>query len=99
MRSAGSTSRCGTSAASSKACRSTRCSAARKRKRVETYASLLQYGGAVEHVRRNIARALERGYRHIKLHERTADSVAAAREVAGPGHPDHGRHQLRLDAG
>src|SRR5712672_2333504 len=58
-----------------------------KRKRVEAYASLLQYGGSVEHVRRNVARALERGYRHIKLHERTADAVAAAREVAGPGIP------------
>ena len=58
-----------------------------KRKRVEAYASLLQYGGAVEHVRRNVARALERGYRHIKLHERTAESVAAARDVAGPGIP------------
>ena len=58
-----------------------------RRKRVETYASLLQYSGAVEHVRRNVARALERGYRHIKLHERTADSVAAAREVAGPDIP------------
>lgn len=55
-----------------------------RRKRVEAYASLLQYGGSVEHVRRNVARALERGYRHIKLHERTADSVAAARDVAGP---------------
>jgi L-alanine-DL-glutamate epimerase-like enolase superfamily enzyme len=58
-----------------------------RRKRVDAYASLLQYGGAVEHVRRNVARALERGYRHIKLHERTADSVAAAREVAGPDIP------------
>jgi L-alanine-DL-glutamate epimerase-like enolase superfamily enzyme len=58
-----------------------------KRKRVEAYASLLQYGGAVEHVRRNTARALERGYRHIKLHERTADAVAAARDVAGPNIP------------
>ena len=58
-----------------------------KRRRVEAYASLLQYGGAVEHVRRNTARALERGYRHIKLHERTADAVAAAREVAGPDIP------------
>src|SRR4029079_2418166 len=55
-----------------------------RRKRVEAYASLLQYGGSVEHVRRNVARALERGYRHLKLHERTADSVAAARDVAGP---------------
>ena len=58
-----------------------------KRKRVEAYASLLQYGGAVGHVRKNVARALERGYRHIKLHERTADAVAAAREVAGPDIP------------
>jgi L-alanine-DL-glutamate epimerase-like enolase superfamily enzyme len=58
-----------------------------KRKRVEAYASLLQYGGSLEHVRRNVRRALERGYRHIKLHERTADSVAAAREVAGPDIP------------
>ncbi|MCC6778717.1 MAG: mandelate racemase/muconate lactonizing enzyme family protein [Hyphomicrobiales bacterium] len=58
-----------------------------RRQRVEAYASLLQYGGSHEHVRRNVARALERGYRHIKLHERTADSVAAAREVAGPNVP------------
>jgi L-alanine-DL-glutamate epimerase-like enolase superfamily enzyme len=58
-----------------------------KRKRVEAYASLLQYGGNVEHVRRNTTRALERGYRHIKLHERTANAAAAARDVAGPGIP------------
>jgi L-alanine-DL-glutamate epimerase-like enolase superfamily enzyme len=58
-----------------------------KHKRVETYASLLQYSGDLEHVRRNVGRALERGYRHIKLHERTADAVAAAREVAGPDIP------------
>ena len=58
-----------------------------KRTRVECYASLLQYSGVVEHVKRNTARALERGYRHIKLHERTAEAVAAAREVTGPGVP------------
>src|SRR5215470_10906399 len=58
-----------------------------RRKRVEAYASLLQYGGAVGHVRKNVARALERGYRHIKLHERTADAVAAARAAAGPDVP------------
>src|SRR5215470_14286075 len=58
-----------------------------KRKRIEAYASLLQYGGSVEHVSRNVARALERGYRHLKLHERTAESVAAARTVAGPNIP------------
>ena len=70
-----------------------------RRKRVEAYASLLQYGGSIEHVRRNVARALERGYRHLKLHERTADSVAAARDGGRAGHPDHGRYQLRLDCG
>ena len=58
-----------------------------KRKRVETYASLLQYSGNVEHVKRNTTRALERGYKHIKLHERTAEAVAASREAAGPGIP------------
>jgi len=58
-----------------------------KRRRIETYASLLQYSGNVEHVKRNTARALERGYKHIKLHERTAEAVAAAREVTGPGIP------------
>jgi L-alanine-DL-glutamate epimerase-like enolase superfamily enzyme len=58
-----------------------------KRKRVETYASLIQYAGNVEHVKRNTARALERGYRHIKLHERTPEAVAAARSVTGPGIP------------
>src|SRR5215831_13495329 len=36
--------------------------AGRRRRRVEAYASLLSYGGSVEHVRRNVARALERGY-------------------------------------
>jgi L-alanine-DL-glutamate epimerase-like enolase superfamily enzyme len=48
-----------------------------KRKRVETYASLIQYAGNVENVKRITARALERGYKHIKLHERTPEAVAA----------------------
>ena len=69
-----------------------------KRDRVEVYASLLAYGGNLEHVKRNTARALERGYRQIKLHEKTTEAVAAARETTGPGHSDHGRHQLRLAA-
>src|SRR5215813_11201615 len=59
----------------------------RQRRRVEAYASLLSYGGSVEHVRRNVTRALERGYRQIKLHERTAETVAATRAVAGPDVP------------
>src|SRR6516164_5449885 len=54
----------------------------RRRRRVEAYASLLSYGGSVEHVRRNVTRALERSYRQIKLHERTADTVAAAMAMA-----------------
>jgi L-alanine-DL-glutamate epimerase-like enolase superfamily enzyme len=58
-----------------------------KRSRVECYASLLQYSGVIEHVKRNTARALERGFRHIKLHERTAEAVAAARDVTGPDIP------------
>jgi L-alanine-DL-glutamate epimerase-like enolase superfamily enzyme len=60
---------------------------ARKRGRVEVYASLLAYGGNIENVKRNTARALERGYRHIKLHEKTTEAVAASREAAGPDIP------------
>jgi L-alanine-DL-glutamate epimerase-like enolase superfamily enzyme len=59
----------------------------RRRQRVAVYASLLRYDGSVELVRRNVARALERGYRQIKLHERTAEAVAATREVTGPDIP------------
>lgn len=58
-----------------------------KRTRVECYASLLQYSGNPEYIKRNTARALERGYRYVKLHERTAAAVAAAREVTGPDIP------------
>ena len=58
-----------------------------KRQRVECYASLLQYYGKPEYIKRNTARALERGFRYIKLHERTAEAVAAAREVTGPDIP------------
>lgn len=58
-----------------------------KRSHVECYASLMQYYGKPEHLKRNTARALERGYRQIKLHERTADAVAIARDVTGPDIP------------
>jgi L-alanine-DL-glutamate epimerase-like enolase superfamily enzyme len=58
-----------------------------KRTRVECYASLLQYSGNSEYIKRNTARALQRGFRYIKLHERTAEAVAAAREVTGPDIP------------
>jgi L-alanine-DL-glutamate epimerase-like enolase superfamily enzyme len=59
----------------------------KKRDRVEVYASLIAYGGNVAHVQRNVARALERGYRQIKLHEKTAEAVAASRETAGADIP------------
>jgi L-alanine-DL-glutamate epimerase-like enolase superfamily enzyme len=58
-----------------------------KRQRVECYASLLQYSGNAEYIKRNCARALERGFRYIKLHEKTAPAVAAAREEIGPDIP------------
>jgi L-alanine-DL-glutamate epimerase-like enolase superfamily enzyme len=58
-----------------------------KRMRIEAYASLLSYAGKVDDVRRNVARALERGHRQIKLHERTPETVAATREVGGPDVP------------
>jgi L-alanine-DL-glutamate epimerase-like enolase superfamily enzyme len=58
-----------------------------KRTRVECYASLLQYYGNPEYLKRNTARALERGYRHIKLHERTPEAVAIARAVTGADIP------------
>src|SRR5205085_3778049 len=53
----------------------------KKRDRVEVYASLLAYGGNIEHVKRNTARALEPGYRASKLHEKTTEAVAATRET------------------
>ncbi len=59
----------------------------KKRDKVEVYASLIAYGGNIEHVKRNVARALERGYRQIKLHEKTTEAVAATRETTGPDIP------------
>ena len=54
-----------------------------KKTRVPAYASLLRIG-TPEHVARVAAGAVERGYRSIKLHERTYEAVAAARAAAGP---------------
>ena len=59
--------------------------------RIPTYASLLRYS-APALVERNAAAAAARGYRHIKLHESTADAVAAARRAVGAEIP------LMLDA-
>jgi L-alanine-DL-glutamate epimerase-like enolase superfamily enzyme len=58
-----------------------------KRQRVECYASLLQYNANPEHLKRNVGRALEQGYRWIKLHERAPEAVAVVREVTGPAFP------------
>lgn len=53
----------------------------RRRDRVPAYASLLRYGDPAL-VRANAARAVARGYRHIKLHEVAVPCIAAAREAA-----------------
>jgi D-galactarolactone cycloisomerase len=53
---------------------------------VPVYASLLRYGTAAL-VERNAAEAIARGYRRIKLHEITVDTVAAARAVCGADLP------------
>jgi L-alanine-DL-glutamate epimerase-like enolase superfamily enzyme len=58
-----------------------------KRTHIACYASLLQYYGDTEHLKRNTTRALERGFRQVKLHERTADAVAVARGAIGPDIP------------
>jgi L-alanine-DL-glutamate epimerase-like enolase superfamily enzyme len=58
-----------------------------KRTQVECYASLMQYNANPEHLKRNTTRALEQGYRWIKLHERTPEAVAVAREAIGPDIP------------
>jgi len=58
-----------------------------RRTRLACYASLMQYYGNAEYLKRNTARALERGYRWIKLHERTPEAVAIARDAVGPDIP------------
>jgi L-alanine-DL-glutamate epimerase-like enolase superfamily enzyme len=50
------------------------------------YASLLRYGSA-KAVARYTEEALQRGYRHIKIHEITLPEIKAARDAAGPGIP------------
>lgn len=58
-----------------------------RRKRIPAYASLLQYNGDPDLVRRTTAKALTAGYAQVKLHERTAAPVLAARAEAGHGVP------------
>lgn len=54
--------------------------------RVEAYASL-QRLETPEYVRKVCGEVLRRGYRNVKLHERTVEAVAAAREALGAGFP------------
>jgi len=53
------------------------------RNRIPTYASLLRYGKP-DLVARYTAEAIGRGYTAIKLHEHLVETVAPAREAAGP---------------
>ena len=57
------------------------------RSRVPAYASLLQYYGSGARVAQHVRRAIDAGYGAVKLHERSADAVAAARDALGAGIP------------
>ncbi|TCU93716.1 mandelate racemase/muconate lactonizing enzyme family protein [Paracandidimonas soli] len=59
----------------------------KKRDRVRAYASLLQYYGDGARLDQVVSQALREGYTEIKLHERTAGALSAARHAAGPGVP------------
>jgi L-alanine-DL-glutamate epimerase-like enolase superfamily enzyme len=54
----------------------------RRRESVQAYASLVRYGDPVL-VRRFAAKAVAEGYRSVKLHEVTAETIRAGREGAG----------------
>jgi L-alanine-DL-glutamate epimerase-like enolase superfamily enzyme len=58
-----------------------------KRTRILAYGSLLQYYGNEDDVRRNVERTLAAGFSAVKVHERTVQSVIAARDAAGPSTP------------
>jgi D-galactarolactone cycloisomerase len=57
-----------------------------KKTHIPAYASLLRLN-TPDNVARVTKAALARGYRHIKLHERTLEAVAAARAAIGPEIP------------
>lgn len=59
----------------------------KRRDSVPVYASLLQYYGKADKLEEVTQRALHEGYREIKLHERTADALAAVRRAVGPDIP------------
>jgi D-galactarolactone cycloisomerase len=56
------------------------------KKKIPAYASLMRLN-TPDYIYKVCAAALARGYRHIKLHERTVETVAAAREVVGRDFP------------
>lgn len=58
----------------------------RKRTKLRAYASLRRYGDP-NVVAANCTKAVERGYRHIKIHEIDVPQVKAARQAIGPGVP------------
>ncbi len=58
----------------------------KKRDLVPAYASLLRYGDPAL-VRQAAARAVARGYRHLKLHEVEVPCIAAARDATPAGIP------------
>ncbi len=51
---------------------------------LEVYASLMRYG-TIPEVTKAVRRAVDRGYRYIKLHEVEIDTMRAAVEAAGSG--------------
>ncbi|MFZ4285344.1 mandelate racemase/muconate lactonizing enzyme family protein [Variovorax sp. HJSM1_2] len=59
----------------------------KQRDRIRVYASLLQYYADADLLQRVSQRALSEGYTEIKLHERTAEAVAAVRQAVGPDVP------------
>ncbi|NYT77725.1 mandelate racemase/muconate lactonizing enzyme family protein [Alcaligenaceae bacterium] len=55
----------------------------KRRNRIRVYASLLQYYGDEERLASISTQALEEGYTEVKLHEKTAQSLAAVRRAVG----------------
>jgi L-alanine-DL-glutamate epimerase-like enolase superfamily enzyme len=57
-----------------------------KRRRLKAYASLLRIG-ETDLIRAECEKALNLGYRQVKIHERTVEAGEAARSVIGPDMP------------
>lgn len=59
----------------------------KRRESIPAYASLLQYYGDTDAIKRNVKAATSAGFTQIKLHEKNAASGLAAREEMSPGAP------------